>query len=252
MRLPEPAVLFREKVGALRYLDISLQQLQWFIANRIPFLSSRIYEFCVTERILEYPFVHSNLELEPGGRILDVGTGDSTLPIALASQGYQVWAIDLDGYPYPVKHPNFTFVQGNICKTLFSDNFFDRVVAVSSIEHIGLGGVDNDFDGDKKALKEIARILKFGGKVIITVPFGKKTIYYHRGIAPWRKYAWRVYDSLALKELLSGLEIEKMEHAISRREYWFPASVKEAENADWARVKWGGAGGAVAMVVASK
>jgi len=62
--------------------------------------------------------------------------------------------------------------------------------------------------GDKRALHEIARILKVGGKVIITVPFGKRFVSTSAG--------FRAYDYRHLRELLSEFEIEKIEYAINR------------------------------------
>jgi ubiquinone/menaquinone biosynthesis C-methylase UbiE len=48
----------------------------------------------------------------------------------------------------------------------FPNNFFNKITAISSVEHI----LPIE-DGDIKAFREIARTLKVGGKAIITVPY---------------------------------------------------------------------------------
>ena len=44
----------------------------------------------VTERIVEVPFAMAALSrLEPGARILDIGSAESTFPLSAASLGYR-------------------------------------------------------------------------------------------------------------------------------------------------------------------
>ncbi len=175
---------------------------------------------------------------------MDVGSGISLLPIELASKGYQVWSIDLrTHYHGSIRHENLTFVEGDIRKTDFPDAFFDIVTAVSTIEHIGLVSSKPELDGDKDALQEIFRILKPGGNLLMTVPFGKRGVY---------SGGWRVYDCSSLKELLGKFEMEKMNFALLEGESWRPASSEEAETIDsLSQPKWRSAK-AVAMVVAKK
>ena len=178
MPVGEP-IAYTAKSSKLLFLNFSLR---WLILNKMPWLADKIFHIVINERVADYPFVHQNIgiSLKGKGRILDVGCYGTKLVIELASLGYDVYGID--GIEYPLQHPNFTFVLGDICKTPFPDDFFDAVTAVSTIEHIGLGrwGDPTYSDGDKKAINEIKRILKPGGKAIITVPFGKRTIVYHK------------------------------------------------------------------------
>lgn len=83
------------------------------ILSKVKSIQSRItqlkHEFAVeyaSERIVEYPWVFRNLELD-AGKILDVGCCKSKLSIQLASLGYKVYGIDISNYLY--KHPNFKF-----------------------------------------------------------------------------------------------------------------------------------------------
>jgi len=191
------------------------------IMVKLPFLGNKIMErkFVVNERIVENPLIFRNLNLKRG-KILDVGCFGSRLCIELASLGMEVYGID-NTQEYLIEHPNFKFCKGDICNTGFPNEFFDRIIAVSSIEHIGIGfyGDLKHIEGDKKALREIFRILKTSGKLLLTCPFGKDCI------TSW----YRVYDRDSLTELLRDFRIEKMEFFVSKGGNWFPATEEEAE-----------------------
>ena len=99
----------------------------------------------------------------------------------------------------PLKYPNLTFIQSDIKKTDFQDKFFDTVVAVSTIEHVGMH--EKDLQGDKKAIKEIIRILKPGGLLLMTVPVGNK----------FKETTFeRIYDPESLKSLIHSLKTSKI------------------------------------------
>lgn len=220
-----------------------------FMLKYTPWLADKIAVFHPTERLIEYPFIHENIPFGGGSKkILDVGSGNSILPFELASKGYEVYAIDSKrGFYKILHHSNFTFVQGDIRKTDFPDNFFDIVTAVSSIEHIGLGSSNIDLGKDKKATKEIARILKPGGMFLITVPFGKRGLYPSKDCP-----SWRVYDLPALNKLLPPLEIKTMRFALLNGVSWKPGSLQEVENIDsLSQSRWI-ASKAIAMAIAKK
>ncbi len=175
-------------------------------------------------RLIEYHFVHSNIESDVRLKILDVGCAGADLPIELANKGYGVYGID--AIPYH-NQQNFTFVQGSLEHMPFDNDFFDIVTAVSTIEHVGLGRYGDPIspDGDKKAVEEIKRIVKPGGKAIVTIPCGKDTICYSRDGVP----LGRVYSSSSLVELLSGFKILEMSYIVKKKGIWLPASMSEAE-----------------------
>lgn len=195
--------------------------------------------FLFTERIVEYPFVHTNINLKKG-KILDVGCGKSLLPFELASRGYKVYAIDLFKYPHPITHPNFIYVQGDARKMPFKSNFFDVAVAVSSIEHL----VEFGPREDEKVMGEVARVLKRGGRAIVTVPFGKQMVFQKKH---------KVYDLISLKELFAKFKILKMEFSKRVKDVWVPSSLKEVKNVRHDRTQKGWpASKAIAMIVAEK
>ena len=129
-------------------------------------------------RCIEYPFAASNLG--DAKIILDVGSakGNKLWMSWLDSLNIDVYATDYDELSYPVK--NIKFRKSDIRKLDFQANTFDKIIAVSVIEHIGLDNPQvlnkekpkTEDAGDVKAFKELLRILKGGGEIIMTFPFG--------------------------------------------------------------------------------
>jgi len=126
-------------------------------------------------RNIEYPLCFNKLEIEEGMRVLDVGSGNSMFPIYLAKRNILTYATDIDEYILELKklakkaQLEYLFDTGKlniqVCdvrKLNFPDSFFDRIAAVSTLEHISS-------NGDVEAIKEMGRVLKSGGKVFLTV-----------------------------------------------------------------------------------
>jgi SAM-dependent methyltransferase len=175
-------------------------------------LRKKFSNLVMSSRIVEEPFVLQNIGLERGSKILDIGCAYSKISLELASLGYQLTGIDLNDYPYT--HPNFRFLKGNFLENKFLDSSLDGVIALSTLEHIGIDCYGGPLleEGDKKAVKEIYRILKPGGKFILTLPFGK------RKIMPGQ----RVYDMESLDDLLNDFAREKEEFYEYNNDAWLP------------------------------
>ena len=96
--------------------------------------------------------------------VLDIGTGTGSNLRMLSDLGFNyVTGVDTsdDAIRYCAEK-GFGHVQkGNVCALPFDDGSFDVVLATDIIEHV---------DDDDLALAEIARVLKPGGRVLITVP----------------------------------------------------------------------------------
>src|SRR5262245_60378796 len=102
--------------------------------------------------------------LPPTSRVLDVGTSTGANLRLLRDRGFQ----RIDGLDFSEEAIRFCrekglglVLKGDICQMPFGDESFDLVLATDIIEHV---------DDDLAALGEIVRVLRPGGKVLITVP----------------------------------------------------------------------------------
>jgi SAM-dependent methyltransferase len=148
------------------------------------------------ERLLEIPFVLHAVLATDSRRVLDVGCRESLIPIHLASMGCDVTG--LDPRPYGFAHPNLLFVQAGI-EHFYTEIPFDAVIFLSTIEHIGVGsyGQASDGRGDMIAMASARRLLRPGGRIILTVPFGRV------GVNEFE----RTYDVAGLTELLGSARL---------------------------------------------
>ena len=114
--------------------------------------------------------VYSLLGNKKVERILDVGYGGGTFIPTLSKLGKRIYGIDTMPYPQKVKQilkkegiKGVDLKVGSIFKTNYKDNFFDRITCVSVLEH---------FRGDEinRAVREMYRILKPGGYIVIGSP----------------------------------------------------------------------------------
>ena len=198
-----------------------------------------------TERILEKTFVIqslSQLYTSKKIEILDVGSAESLLPYELASFNYSVTAIDIR--PIALFHPNLKFVKTDICKPSLAVESFDCVIALSTLEHIGLGwyGDESGETLDIEAVKQIHSLLKPEGSFILTVPYGKKAC------TP----VHRIYDKTSLQKLIQDFDVNEIHYGIRKDDFtWvtvedeIEASIKEHNSENYLP-------GAVAMVICKK
>jgi SAM-dependent methyltransferase len=99
-----------------------------------------------------------------GSKILDAGCGPGEMAAMLMQRGYEVWGIDI-AEPM-VRHARERssanrFRVGDIERIPFPDSTFDGVVCLGVLEYL---------DSDAKALTEIGRVLKPGGKAVVSTP----------------------------------------------------------------------------------
>lgn len=157
-------------------------------------------------RYMEYAGALQRLRLTLGASVLDAGSANSVLPIFLAANRYKVLAIDVDDgrlaeQTRRLPHledklfpaGGLRFEHQDVRALTFTDNSFDAVTAISMIEHI-------PDEGDMEAVRELGRVVKPGGRLVITVPYGST---YYPGRPPQSTAATqRIYDESALSRRL--------------------------------------------------
>jgi ubiquinone/menaquinone biosynthesis C-methylase UbiE len=142
-------------------------------------------------RLIEYPAVTRMLEVRPGERVLDIGSGTSSYPLMLARKGAAVVIAELDEARVRWQRQKLGQVGAGRGQALpviadatalpFRDGAFHRVSAISSIEHI---------PDDRAVGREIARVLAPGGRAVISVPytFGERQTFF-AGIRDFQRVA---------------------------------------------------------------
>ncbi len=185
----------------------------WFNPPDVVRYSAGTVELSVmTERSIEVPFVISSVTslAESGASVLDVGCSESLIPFELASIGYDVTGIDLR--EYPLHHPNLTTVATPL-EDWDTDEAFDVVVCLSSIEHFGLGTYGEEVSTerlDHTAMQLLLKMIKPSGLLVMTIPFGETDV------TPVQ----RMYDRDDIDELLDGWAIDTFVVAVPAAQGW--------------------------------
>lgn len=109
-------------------------------------------------------------------KILDAGCGYGIYSLTLAQYGYKninsidIEKVRIDNINNTLKElgeyrDSIKTHQGSLTKLPFEDNIFDTIICSEVIEHIA---------DHESAIKELSRVLKKGGKLILTVPYNSK------------------------------------------------------------------------------
>jgi SAM-dependent methyltransferase len=152
-------------------------------------------------------------ELDDGARILDGGCGRGEWTVHLARAGYDVIGLDLSELTVAKleeKFPEARFAVGDLRQTEFPDAHFDMYFSWGVFEHFEVGL--------QPCLQEARRILKPGGRLLISVPFDNlrhslraaaKTRPQTDSAADLRFYQWRLSRAeLTLEMARAGFDIE--------------------------------------------
>ena len=118
--------------------------------------------FVVRRRL--FARIIKELGVDSNSAVLDIGTGTGSNLRLLADLGIRrVTGLDFSDIAINFcKAKGLGSVQkGDVCQLPFADKSFDFVIASDIIEHV---------DDDRRALREIARVLADGGSALITVP----------------------------------------------------------------------------------
>ncbi len=108
-----------------------------------------------------------------GRKVLDVGCGNAYGTALMAKQASEITGLDYDAQTIDgnkksyTSQSNLSFQQGVIPPLPFPDNSFDVITAFQFIEHI---------HPRKEFLKECLRVVKPGGKILVTTPNAKKSL----------------------------------------------------------------------------
>ncbi|HEY2630966.1 MAG TPA: methyltransferase domain-containing protein [Solirubrobacteraceae bacterium] len=182
----------------------------------------------VLERAIE------RLNLPAGAHILDAGCGSGRNMVELAHHG-EVTGIELSETSVQIarKRNAGEVVEGSLMDMPFEDATFDLSVSLDVIEHL---------EDDVGALRELRRVTKPGGALLVTVPAyqwlwsGHDVINHHHRrynrrtlLAPAQTAGWQMESSthfnsllLPIAIVLRGLERFKPSTTKSSLDLWVP------------------------------
>ncbi len=164
------------------------------------------YGYGYDERVVEYPWILSRLS-EGKSRLLDAGSAFNFPEIVesprLSGKDITIFTLAPENRAFWEK--GISYHYGDLRKLPFRDSWFDEVVSISTLEHVGM---DNRMytgqDSSERialeagqAAKELIRVLRAGGKFLASIGFGKHQLIEWDG-SPFAEQ----FDSPKLEELL--------------------------------------------------
>jgi SAM-dependent methyltransferase len=176
-------------------------------------------------RYLELPWALETLGARPGQRVLDLAS-PKILAVSLARRGIGVTSIDeLAGEIETWRSlagdvPGLDLRVGDGRALPFDDAGFDHAYSISVLEHI-------EGDGDAAALRELARVVRANGRVLLTLPYAvsyredwrDRPVYAAHEPANGRYFFQRWYDDARLATLTGAVpQLELVSQEVVRME----------------------------------
>jgi SAM-dependent methyltransferase len=144
------------------------------------------FGYRLDERVIEYPWVFSKLKNKKT-IFLDAGSTfnfDYLLNTKIIEKKEKyIYTFYPEKVSYNYK--KVSYIYGDLRNLPFKDNFFEEIVCQSTIEHIDMDNSIYGYDHKHKkdysnksyeyliAIKEMIRVLKSNGLLLLTFPFGK-------------------------------------------------------------------------------
>jgi SAM-dependent methyltransferase len=197
------------------------------------------------ERIIEYFWLFSRLKTGKG-RLLDAGSV-LNFQYLLDHQKLsekQIFISTLAPEKYCFWHKSVSYTFEDLRDLSFRADFFDQIVCISTLEHVGMdnetyfnseiGHVENrselvetqnKYESYKFVISEFKRVLKPGGKLILTVPYGK-----------YKNLNWlQVFDSNMLDSVIAAFGSSKVFEQIfvCSKDGWVLGDRSMASQADY-------------------
>lgn len=139
------------------------------------------------ERVVECPWAISRVKPGPG-LLLDAGSVLNTPMFLdapeLSQQKIIIYSLEMDSVRLD---PRLSYLHGDFREPVLRDGIFDAIVCISTVEHIGMWPIpkppydvtlkmpqpEKDLFAYRGVMKTFHDLLKPGGRLLLTVPYGK-------------------------------------------------------------------------------
>jgi len=139
------------------------------------------YGPAMDERLVEWPWVLAN---GPRGRTLDAGSALNHAEVLthLAPKLDDLHIVTLEPEEHAFTTARISYVFADLRELPYRDGWFDTVVSVSTLEHVGMNNqrygvrdqrVEVPDDELARALRELRRVARRDGRLLVTVPYGR-------------------------------------------------------------------------------
>lgn len=193
------------------------------------------YGYLLDERVVEYPWFFSRLPSSDPGTLLDAGSVlnfDYILDHP-SLQNKQITIATLAPEKKAFWRRGISYLFDDLRSTCLKDDYFDWIVSMSTLEHIGLDNttyytgdpskMESNNDDYLKVVAEMRRILKPGGTLFLSIPFGN-----------YANHGWlQVFDNRMVSRILETFSpTEKTVQYFSyRNRGWETASQEQCSDA---------------------
>ncbi|HEY6771527.1 MAG TPA: class I SAM-dependent methyltransferase [Solirubrobacterales bacterium] len=191
----------------------------------------RGFGFTLDERVVEIPWVVANLPSK--GAVLDAGSALNHR-LFLERVMPRVQSLTITTFTEEDAHPELgpSYVTADLRELPFEDESFETVVCVSTLDHIGMdnsayGATEaRSDDPDREvdlAVSELHRVLRPGGRLLVTVPYGRA-----------EDHGWcRQFDEAGVRRMAAGFQDPEIRIYQHSRRGWNRSSPERASEATY-------------------
>ena len=215
------------------------------------------YGFKLDERCVEIPWIFSRYP-QAKGMVLDAGCAylkfGSIRRRLDPEASVTLLTLDKRDMAFPVSAKEVCRLEADMRNVPLERQSFDAITCVSTLEHVGMDNTqlytaDESFREQSeedyiKAFRELGSLLKTGGSLFVTVPFGLR-----------KNHGWlQVFDAPMLNSLIGSPDLELVEETIFQHQAtgWVAVSRELAEGAIYFDVHASGADKANSRLAAAE